>query len=107
MDQQRCSCGGGWKPASLLFKMVDTRRLSLTACVVPSHISPSLSLMKSVDLPGVDYMSSIYDLSYGMNGPLPLYHPDHLIHYLMWGMQRSPFEQEGSLIPSYRKDGSD
>ncbi|KAG1472233.1 hypothetical protein G6F56_001663 [Rhizopus delemar] len=29
-------------------------------------------------------MSSIYDVSYEMNGPLPFYHPDHLIHYVMW-----------------------
>ncbi|KAG0771009.1 hypothetical protein G6F22_016873 [Rhizopus arrhizus] len=30
-------------------------------------------------------MSSIYDISYEMNGPLPFYHPDHIIHYIMWG----------------------
>ncbi|KAI9477753.1 MAG: RAVE protein 1 C terminal-domain-containing protein [Benjaminiella poitrasii] len=30
-------------------------------------------------------MSSIFDVSYEMNGPLPFYHPDHLIHYIMWG----------------------
>ncbi|KAI8047369.1 RAVE protein 1 C terminal-domain-containing protein [Gilbertella persicaria] len=30
-------------------------------------------------------MSSIFDISYEMNGPLPFYHPNHLIHYIMWG----------------------
>lgn len=30
-------------------------------------------------------MSSIFDISYEMNGPLPFYHPDHIIHYVMWG----------------------
>lgn len=30
-------------------------------------------------------MSSIFDISFEMNGPLPFYHPDHLIHYVMWG----------------------
>jgi hypothetical protein len=30
-------------------------------------------------------MTSIFDISYEMNGPLPFYHPDHLIHYVMWG----------------------
>lgn len=30
-------------------------------------------------------MSSIFDISYEMNGPLPFYHPDHIIHYIMWG----------------------
>lgn len=30
-------------------------------------------------------MSNIYDESYELNGPLPFYHPKHLIHYLMWG----------------------
>lgn len=29
--------------------------------------------------------ASLYDLSYNMNGPLPLYHPRHLLHYLLWG----------------------
>jgi hypothetical protein len=29
-------------------------------------------------------MSSIFDISYTMNGPLPFYHPNHLIHYIMW-----------------------
>ncbi|ORZ24097.1 RAVE protein 1 C terminal-domain-containing protein [Absidia repens] len=29
--------------------------------------------------------ASLYDLSYDMNGPLPLYHPRHLLHYLLWG----------------------
>ncbi|KAG2213642.1 hypothetical protein INT46_000817 [Mucor plumbeus] len=33
----------------------------------------------------VEPMSSIFDISYEMNGPLPFYHPDHLIHYIMWG----------------------
>ncbi|KAI8369422.1 RAVE protein 1 C terminal-domain-containing protein [Radiomyces spectabilis] len=35
--------------------------------------------------PEAEPMSNIYDLSYEKNGPLPLYHPYHLIHYLMWG----------------------
>ncbi|KAI8971923.1 RAVE protein 1 C terminal-domain-containing protein [Mycotypha africana] len=30
-------------------------------------------------------MSSIFDISNEMNGPLPFYHPRHLFHYLMWG----------------------
>ncbi|KAI9316514.1 RAVE protein 1 C terminal-domain-containing protein [Dichotomocladium elegans] len=30
-------------------------------------------------------LSNIYDESYELNGPLPFYHPKHLIHYLMWG----------------------
>ncbi|KAI8640796.1 RAVE protein 1 C terminal-domain-containing protein [Parasitella parasitica] len=33
----------------------------------------------------IEPMSSIFDISYEMNGPLPFYHPDHLIHYIMWG----------------------
>ncbi|RCH95795.1 regulator of (H+)-ATPase in vacuolar membrane, partial [Rhizopus azygosporus] len=33
----------------------------------------------------IEPMSSIYDISYEMNGPLPFYHPRHLIHYIMWG----------------------
>ncbi|ORY97295.1 RAVE protein 1 C terminal-domain-containing protein, partial [Syncephalastrum racemosum] len=32
-----------------------------------------------------ELMSNIYDLSCALNGPLPFYHPNHLIHYLMWG----------------------
>lgn len=32
-----------------------------------------------------ELMSNIYDLSCALNGPLPFYHPDHMIHYLMWG----------------------
>ncbi|KAI8370276.1 RAVE protein 1 C terminal-domain-containing protein [Blakeslea trispora] len=30
-------------------------------------------------------MTSIFDISYEMNGPLPFYHPQHLVHYTMWG----------------------
>ncbi|KAI8367413.1 RAVE protein 1 C terminal-domain-containing protein [Choanephora cucurbitarum] len=30
-------------------------------------------------------MTSIFDISYEMNGPLPFYHPYHLVHYTMWG----------------------
>ncbi|KAI8144673.1 RAVE protein 1 C terminal-domain-containing protein [Fennellomyces sp. T-0311] len=30
-------------------------------------------------------MTNIYDESFELNGALPLYHPNHLIHYLMWG----------------------
>ncbi|KAI7868808.1 RAVE protein 1 C terminal-domain-containing protein [Spinellus fusiger] len=30
-------------------------------------------------------MLNIYDVSYHMNGPLPIYHPNSLIFYLMWG----------------------
>ncbi|KAI8085118.1 RAVE protein 1 C terminal-domain-containing protein [Halteromyces radiatus] len=29
--------------------------------------------------------ASLYDLSYENNGPLSLYHPRHLLHYLLWG----------------------
>ncbi|KAI8988974.1 RAVE protein 1 C terminal-domain-containing protein [Pilobolus umbonatus] len=29
-------------------------------------------------------MSSVFDISYEVNGPLPFYHPEHLIHYIMW-----------------------
>jgi hypothetical protein len=28
---------------------------------------------------------SLYDLSYKLNGSLPLYHPRQLLHYLLWG----------------------
>ncbi|KAI9307260.1 RAVE protein 1 C terminal-domain-containing protein [Cunninghamella echinulata] len=30
-------------------------------------------------------VSSLYELSYVANGPLPIYHPRHLLHYLLWG----------------------
>ncbi|GAA5804339.1 hypothetical protein HPULCUR_009827 [Helicostylum pulchrum] len=33
----------------------------------------------------IEPMSSIFDISFEMNGPLPFYHPDHIIHYVMWG----------------------
>lgn len=49
-------------------------------------------------------MSNIYDESYELNGPLPFYHPKHLIHYLMWGKLISLFAQERSLKLSNRKD---
>ncbi|KAG2218968.1 hypothetical protein INT45_008392, partial [Circinella minor] len=35
--------------------------------------------------PEFEPMSNIYDESYELNGPLPFYHPNLLIHYLMWG----------------------
>ncbi|KAI9492527.1 RAVE protein 1 C terminal-domain-containing protein [Zychaea mexicana] len=35
--------------------------------------------------PQFEPMSNIYDESYELNGPLPFYHPNLLIHYLMWG----------------------
>ncbi|KAF1802905.1 RAVE protein 1 C terminal-domain-containing protein [Mucor lusitanicus] len=46
------------------------------------------TISKAVQVHGVSQvepMSSIFDISYEMNGPLPFYHPDHLIHYIMWG----------------------
>ncbi|KAI7875760.1 hypothetical protein K492DRAFT_136166 [Lichtheimia hyalospora FSU 10163] len=38
--------------------------------------------------PQLEPMSNIYDESYELNGPLPFYHPNHLIHYLMWGKMK-------------------
>ncbi|KAL7308090.1 regulator of (H+)-ATPase in vacuolar membrane, variant 3 [Mucor circinelloides] len=46
------------------------------------------TISKAVQVHGasqIEPMSSIFDISYEMNGPLPFYHPDHLIHYIMWG----------------------
>lgn len=51
---------------------------------------PSLSnfyivVSKSPESAKIEPMSSIFDISYEMNGPLPFYHPNHIIHYVMWG----------------------
>ncbi|KAL0097480.1 RAVE protein 1 C terminal-domain-containing protein [Phycomyces blakesleeanus] len=43
-------------------------------------------LNQPLDLdPDLHPMSNIYDLSYDRNGPLTIYHPNYLIHYMMWG----------------------
>ncbi|ORX48543.1 hypothetical protein DM01DRAFT_1117238 [Hesseltinella vesiculosa] len=40
--------------------------------------------LTELDTP-VDEATSLFDLSYSINGALPLYHPRYLLHYLLWG----------------------
>lgn len=50
-----------------------------------NELALTWDMIDSIVNPQLEPMSSIYDESYDKNGPLPFYHPNHLMHYVMWG----------------------